>query len=60
MMAILAILFIVILDLNQVRKQRIADKYLSHSREVTGNVQEIFQSEHVWKSLFITLFNSRC
>ena len=57
MMAILAILFIVILDLNQVR---IADKYLSHSREVTGNVQEIFQSEHVWKSLFITLFNSRC
>ena len=38
-MAILPILFIVILDFNQVRKQRIADKYLSHSHEVTGNVQ---------------------
>ena len=34
MMAILPIPFIVIL-----RKQRISDKYLSHSHEVTGNVQ---------------------
>ena len=43
MMAILSILFIVILDLNQVRKrQRIAEKDLSHSHEVTGNVQAIF------------------
>ena len=33
MMAILPILFIVILDLNQVRKQRIADNYISHSHE---------------------------
>ena len=38
-MAILPVRFIVILDFNQVRKQRIADKYLSHSHEVTGNVQ---------------------
>ena len=38
-MAILPILFIVILEFNQVRKQRIADKYNSHSHEVTGNAQ---------------------
>ena len=42
MMAILSILFIVILDLNKVRKRRIAEKDLSHSHEVTGNVQAIF------------------
>ena len=47
MMAILPILFIVILDLNQVHKRHIAEKDLSHSHEVTDNVQAIFNKIYI-------------